>query len=82
MALFIAFSAGALTVFKEPLRHWATPPAALLQPVPMDEAQPLIVQTLATTPAAARGVALKLEGEQAIARWDKLGLALKLRHSP
>lgn len=26
MALFIAFYAGALTIFKEPISHWATPP--------------------------------------------------------
>lgn len=70
MALFIAFYAGALTVFKEPLRRWSTPPAAVMQPVPMDAVQPLIVQTLATTPAAARGVMLKLEGEQAIPRLE------------
>lgn len=70
LALFIAFYAGALTVFKEPLRRWSTPPAALVQPVPMDEAQPLIVQTLSTTPAAARGVVLKLEGDRAIPRLE------------
>lgn len=70
MALFIAFYAGALTVFKEPLRRWSTPPVAVMQPVPMDAVQPLIVQTLATTPAAARGVTLKLEGEQAIPRLE------------
>lgn len=35
LALFIAFYAGALTVFKGPLRAWATPPAAHMQSVPM-----------------------------------------------
>ncbi len=44
MALFVAFYAGALTAFKEPLRRWSTPPAAFVQPVPMDEAQPLIAR--------------------------------------
>ncbi|HRO60622.1 MAG TPA: PepSY-associated TM helix domain-containing protein, partial [Burkholderiaceae bacterium] len=70
MALFIAFYAGALTVFKEPLRRWSTPPAAIVQPVPMDEAQPLIARTLAGTPDAARGVVLKLEGDSAIPRLE------------
>ncbi|MGE0799689.1 MAG: PepSY-associated TM helix domain-containing protein [Lautropia sp.] len=70
MALFIAFYAGALTVFKEPLRRWSTPPAAVVQPVPMDEVQPLIAKTLATTPAAARGAVLKLEGDRAIPRLE------------
>ena len=55
IALFIAFYAGALTVFKEPIRRWSTPPAAVVQAIPMDEVQPLIARTLAGTPAAARG---------------------------
>lgn len=68
MALFIAFYAGALTVFKEPLRRWSTPPAAVVQGVPMDAVQPLIVQTLASTPAASRGAVIQLEGDLAIPR--------------
>ena len=32
LALFIAFYAGALTVFKEPIRRWSTPPAASRNP--------------------------------------------------
>lgn len=70
LALFIAFYAGALTVFKEPLRRWATAPAAVLQPVPLDAVQPLITQTLATQPAALRGVAMRLENGQAIPRLE------------
>lgn len=70
MALFIAFYAGALTVFKEPLNRWSTPPASMLQAVPMDAVQPLIVQTMKTTPAAARGAVLKLEGGQAVPRLE------------
>lgn len=70
LALFIAFYAGALTVFKEPLLRWSTPPSAILQPVPLDAVQPLIAQTLATQPAALRGVTLKVEGDQAIPRLE------------
>jgi uncharacterized iron-regulated membrane protein len=70
MALFIAFYAGALTVFKEPLRHWSTPPAAVVKSVPMDEVQPLIAKTLATIPATGRGAVLKLEGDRAIPRLE------------
>lgn len=70
MALFIAFYAGALTVFKEPIRDWATPPAAILQPVPMDEVQSLIVQTLANTPATGRGAVVRLQGDQAVPRLE------------
>ncbi len=68
MALFIAFYAGALTVFKEPIRRWSTPPAAVVQAVPMDEVQPLIARTLASTPAAARGAIVQLQGDNAIPR--------------
>lgn len=59
MALFIAFYAGALTVFKEPLERWASPPqqqAAL----PLEQAQALIVRTLQAEPAAARDFTLHL----------------------
>ena len=36
LALFIAFYAGALTVFKEPLNRWVTPPSAAAL-VPLSE---------------------------------------------
>lgn len=70
LALFIAFYAGALTVFKEPLRQWSTPPAARMQGVPPDAVQPLIVDTLASTPAAARGFVLRLEGGLIVPRLE------------
>ncbi len=57
MALFIAFYAGAITLFKEPLVRWATPPAAAesaARVVPLAEAQTLITRTLASHPEAAR----------------------------
>ncbi|NML26209.1 PepSY domain-containing protein [Zoogloea sp. G-4-1-14] len=60
MALFIAFYAGALTVFKEPLARWVAPPALDRPAVPLSAAQPLIVETLRTHPAAARDFTLHL----------------------
>lgn len=60
MALFIAFYAGALTVFKEPLARWATPPAAVQRDMPLADAQTLIVRTLAAHAQAARGFTLHL----------------------
>ncbi len=54
MALFIAFYAGALTLFKEPLSRWATPPSAQAQ-VPLDETPDLIARTLAARPEVAKG---------------------------
>ena len=60
MALFIAFYAGALTVFKEPLTRWATPPAAV-SPVPLEEAPGLIARTLQARPDVAKGFSIHLQ---------------------
>jgi len=47
MALFVAFYAGALTLFKAPLNGWAQPPAAQV-PLTLDEASRLVEQVVAT----------------------------------
>ena len=60
MALFIAFYAGALTVFKEPVTRWATPPAAV-SPVPLEEAPALIARTLQARPDVAKGFSIHLQ---------------------
>jgi uncharacterized iron-regulated membrane protein len=60
MALFIAFYAGALTVFKEPLARWVAPPS-VSTPVTLAEAPALISRTLAARPAAARDFELNLQ---------------------
>lgn len=60
MALFIAFYAGALTVFKEPLTRWATPPA-VVAPVPLEEAPALIARTLQARPDVAKGFSIHLQ---------------------
>lgn len=60
MALFIAFYAGALTVFKEPLTRWATPPA-VVAPVPLEEAPALISRTLQARPDVAKGFSIHLQ---------------------
>lgn len=53
MALFIAFYAGALTIFKEPLAAWASPPVAVSM-VPLADTPKLIAGVLAADPATAR----------------------------
>ncbi|EMD83300.1 PepSY-associated TM helix domain-containing protein [Pacificimonas flava] len=53
LALFIAFYAGAITMFEEPLQRWATPPAQLAPPVPLERTQELIDRVLAAHPEAA-----------------------------
>lgn len=59
LALFIAFYAGALTVFKEPLARWAAPPSEIKQ-MPLANAQQLTVKTLAIHREAARDFTLYL----------------------
>lgn len=64
MALFIAFYAGALTVFKEPLARWASPPrAGIIQPS-VEEAQTLILRTLQAQPEVARDFHLHLQAAE------------------
>ncbi len=53
LALFIAFYAGALTMFKEPLARWASPPLTTEKSVPLTEAHALITRTLQQRPDAA-----------------------------
>lgn len=60
MALFIAFYAGALTVFKEPIARWASPRSAVVQ-VPLDAAPDLIARTLAARPDVAQGFSIHLQ---------------------
>lgn len=60
MALFIAFYAGALTVFKDPLTRWATPPAAVPL-VPLDEVPALIARTVEAQPDVAKGFSIHLQ---------------------
>ena len=59
MALFIAFYAGSLTVFKEPLQRWVAPPVES-RLVPLEEAQVLIVKTLEAKPEVAKDFTIHL----------------------
>lgn len=63
MALFIAFYAGALTVFQEPITRWASPPSAG-RSVPLDAAPALIARTLEARPDAARELTLHLHAAE------------------
>jgi len=60
LALFIAFYAGALTVFKEPLARWVAPPGET-RAVTVDEAPQLIARTLAAQPGSARDFTVYLD---------------------
>ncbi|SEJ02196.1 PepSY domain-containing protein [Achromobacter sp. NFACC18-2] len=63
MALFIAFYAGALTVFKEPIARWASPHAAAGL-APLESAPDLIARTLAARPDVAQGFTIHLQDDE------------------
>ncbi|PLZ02649.1 PepSY domain-containing protein [Burkholderia sp. WAC0059] len=71
LLLFIAFYAGAVTMFKDALTVWATPPAASAQPaVPLAQADALIRRTLAAHPEAQPYFTLSLaDGDRARLSW-------------
>ncbi len=54
LMLFIAFYAGAITMFEKPLERWATPPSALAAPPPLSRAPALVRAVLAEHPGAAK----------------------------
>ncbi len=59
MVLFIAFYAGALTMFEAPLTRWASPPGAVT-PTGIGRADELMVLTLAVRPEIGREFTLHL----------------------
>lgn len=64
LALFIAFYAGAFTVFKEPLKRWAAPDTDTMN-VALADAPTLIERTLAARPEAARSFQIILNPDGA-----------------
>ncbi|MBY6240088.1 PepSY domain-containing protein [Methylosinus sp. Sm6] len=71
MLLFICFYAGALTIFSEPLAHWASPPTG--GSISVEDADRLIETTLAARPEAAKDFTLRLAtaSEPARLSWRK-----------
>ncbi|WP_116368157.1 PepSY-associated TM helix domain-containing protein [Parahaliea mediterranea] len=55
LLLFIAFYAGAITMFEKPLQHWASPPSPFGAPTPLQDTQQLIDRVLADYPDARDG---------------------------
>ena len=60
LALFIAFYAGAITMFEGPLKQWASPPSDLPAPVPLERSAELVEKTIAAHPEAAGGYTLHI----------------------
>lgn len=59
--LFIAFYAGAITMFEEPLQRWATPPSELPAPVSLEDTPELIATAIAAHPDIAKGYTVNVE---------------------
>ena len=80
LLLFIAFYAGAITMFKDSLSAWTTPPVVEASPsVPLDHADTLIERTLSAHPAARKLFTLALLDDERVRlswqsasgqRWD------------
>lgn len=52
--LFVAFYAGSISMFEQPLQNWLTPEAALPQPVKLDDTPLLVQKALMEHPEAGR----------------------------
>lgn len=66
LCLFIAFYAGAVTMFEAPIQRWASPPVGLPAPVPMERAPELVDKVLAAHPEAAEhySVNVRIDGNR------------------
>lgn len=61
LALFIAFYAGAITMFEQSLQRWASPQSRLAEPVPAERTSELVAAVLAEHPEAARSYDVHLQ---------------------
>ena len=69
LALFVAFYAGAITMFEEPLQRWASPQSRLSAPVSLERAPELIAVVGARYPEATKRYDIHVEtGPEAPAR--------------
>lgn len=60
LCLFIAFYAGALTMFEKPIERWASPPSQLAPAMPLERAPELVAATVAAHPEAARDYEIRV----------------------
>jgi len=65
LCLFIAFYAGALTMFELPLQRWASPPPALAPAPSLDRTPELVAKAIAAHPEAAKGYEIHLRTDAA-----------------
>jgi uncharacterized iron-regulated membrane protein len=76
LALFIAFYAGAISMFKDSLTRWTESPVTAVQGVALAQTDALIARTLAAHPDARRQFTLTLvPGDTAYLTWQPPGQA-------
>lgn len=61
LMLFVAFYAGAITMFEKPLQRWATPPSTLAPAPSLQDAPKLVAATIAAHPRAAEHYIVQVE---------------------
>lgn len=60
LALFVAFFAGAVTMFEPQIQRWASPPTRLAPPPSLERTPALVAQVLAAHPEARKGYQIHL----------------------
>lgn len=81
--LFVAFYAGAVTMFEEPLQSWASAPVALPPPVSLEQTPALLEKALAAYPEARDDYTIAVTPEDAQRgrlTWD--GSGGQVHHGP
>lgn len=73
LLLFIAFFAGALTMFKAPLTQWAIPANHTLSPVSFEQYDTLVHKATSEFESAANGFTLHFDGQQSPMTWYEQG---------
>lgn len=63
--LFVAFYAGAITMFEEPLKQWSSPPVALPPPVSLEKTPELLQKAFAAHPEAQEDYTVAVTSEDA-----------------
>src|SRR3546814_19316443 len=61
LALFIAFYAGAITMFEEPLQRWASAPSELSPPPSLERTPELVDKVLTAYPEARKSYRVHFE---------------------
>ncbi len=73
LLLFIAFFAGALTMFKPQIKQWATPPTEHLAQVPTSQLDSLISQVIAQHEKAKEGFIINFDEQKSPLMWYEKG---------